>query len=91
VVTGIMVLHEKSVARDNCTPKCADQAGRDAVSTGKTLIPINFVAWGVGAGGLAVGSILFFTSKTTTTPSRSVRFLPLAGPGLGGVALDARL
>ncbi len=62
VVTGIALLNDKSIADERCTPKCTDEAARSAVATGKTLIPINVVAWGVGIVGVGVGAFLLFTA-----------------------------
>lgn len=93
VVTGILILGNKSTADEKCAPTCVDQSGRDAVSAGTTLVPINFIAWGVAALGLGVGSYLVLTSKSkdptaTTTPTAQVA--PIVGPGLGGASIVGR-
>lgn len=79
IVTGVMVLNAKATAEERCkappSNRCAgpdgklDSEGADAVSTGKTLLPINLVAWGVGVVGLAVGTYLFVTSSKPNEPS----------------------
>jgi hypothetical protein len=67
-ITGALLLGDKSTVDKKCTPTCVDQDGRDAVSRGKSLLPINAVAWGVGAVG--VGTFLILTSgkKATEDP-----------------------
>lgn len=77
-VTGIMLLDAKSTADDRCTPRCVtpdnkyDQDGADAVSRGKTLLPINAVAWGVAAVGLGLGAFFILTSPSSSPASRRV-------------------
>jgi hypothetical protein len=66
IVTGIVLLRDKSVADEKCKPVCVDQEGRDAVSTGRTLLPINAVAAGLGIVGLGVGAFLLVTSKSAS-------------------------
>jgi hypothetical protein len=70
-VTGILVLGAKATADSKCTPTCVDQDGRDAVSRGKTLVPINAVAWGVGIVGVGVGLFLVLTSGPSGSASAS--------------------
>ena len=64
-VTGIMILSDKSTADERCKPQCVtptgetDTEGVDAVNRGKTLLPINVIAWvvaGVGLGARACRS-----------------------------------
>jgi len=97
-VTGIMVLNAKSTADEHCPGgKCQDTTGADAVSSGKTLQPINAVAWGVGVVGLGVGTYLILTSgkgESAPPPKNArmpARWLPSLTPlqsgamlGLGG-------
>jgi hypothetical protein len=73
-VTGILILHDKSVADEKCTPGCVDEEGRDAVSRGETLVPINYVAWGVALAGLGAGTYFVMTGKKhTQVTSRGFR------------------
>jgi hypothetical protein len=89
VVTGILVLDAKSTADRDCTPVCADQSGRDAVNRGKTLVPINDVAWGVGAAGLGGALVLYLLSRQDAAPVTNRALLaPMLGPGLGGVGME---
>lgn len=101
-VTGFMILDAKSNADKHCTGgpngnQCIDATGAqdsqgvNAVNSGKTLGPINAVAWGVGAVGVGVGAFLILTSgkkqeapapKSALTPS----FTPLPGGGFVGLA-----
>jgi len=90
VVTGILVLDAKSTADAACSPTCTTDDGRDAVSRGKTLLPINAVTWGVSAVGLGVGSYLFLTSRPKAPTTTGVRAVPFAGPQASGLALEGR-
>lgn len=70
LVTGAMLMSRKSTVDDHCAPDGAcDPTGADAADSGKTLVPINTVAWAVGAVGLGAGAYFFFTS----TPSSSAQ------------------
>lgn len=90
-VTGALLLDAHSTAEEHCKPRCIDATGRvdqegvDAVNLGRTLVPINVIAWGVGIAGLAAGTYLFLTSgKSTEQPRTAV--LPLVfrdGAALG--------
>jgi hypothetical protein len=80
VATGVAVLGAKSKANDHCNSRC-DAEGRDAVSTGKTLVAINWVSWGVAAAGLGVGTFLVLTSKPSSSqPSTAASVEPVVGP-----------
>ncbi len=99
-VTGLMILDAKSTANKHCnqppdnhcvdpTTGFQDKTGTDAVTQGKTLVPINWVAWGVGVAGIGVGAFLSLTSgkkeeKPSTTPK--VSFSPLPGGGYIGLS-----
>jgi hypothetical protein len=91
-VTGVLILNAKSTAQSDCTPVCATQSGRDAVSTGKTLLPINTVAWIVGGVGLGAGVTLFFLSKPTSPsrPQTGLTLVPTVGPDAGGLSVAGR-
>ncbi len=88
LVTGIALLNDKSIADDRCRPVCGDPSARDAVATGKTLIPINVIAWGVGIAGVAAGAFLLLTSHSTRKTTASVA--PLLGPDFGGASVTGR-
>jgi hypothetical protein len=85
VVTGILILDDKSTADASCKPTCVDQAGRDAVNRGTTLLPINAVAWGVGLAGLGAGIIMVLIK-----PSRPTAAAAWLAPTFGGVTLGGR-
>jgi hypothetical protein len=87
-VTGVMLLKADSTVEQRCTPTCIDEDSRDALSTGKTLLPINAAAWGVGLVGLGVGSFLVLTSGTKK-PS-AARLTPLFRQDAGGMSFAAR-
>jgi hypothetical protein len=84
-VTGILILSDKSTASDRCKPNCVtatgevDAIGADAVQRGKTLMPINIVAWVVAGAGLGAGAFFLATSRkqpaaaTTVLPSFDAR------------------
>ena len=77
-VTGIMLLDDKSTADERCKPSCVtstgeiDQEGVDAVQRGKTLLPINAIAWGVGIVGLGAGAFFVLTSGKKTPPKTAI-------------------
>jgi hypothetical protein len=62
IVTGVMLLNAKDTADDRCVPYCSDSTGRDAVSRGRLLLPINVIAWGLAAVGIGVGTYLLLTA-----------------------------
>lgn len=84
-VTGVLILEDKATADDKCTPRCVDQDGRDAVTRGQTLLPINLVAGVVGVVGLGVGSFLLATSGSSAKNAAVVRVQPYAGVGAAGI------
>jgi hypothetical protein len=73
-VTGILLLSDKATADRLCNPHCLNadgtlnQHGVDTVDQGKTLLPINAVAWGVAAAGLGAGAYLILTSTKKVSP-----------------------
>jgi hypothetical protein len=86
IVTGVMVLDAKSTARDHCAidlpngeKRCVDNEGIDAVERGRTLVPVNYVAWAIAGVGLAAGAYFLLTSSskrpaaTLSLSSRGVR------------------
>ncbi len=88
-ITGLMLLSARSTADQHCTPKCIDSAGNfdqtgaDAVSLGKTLLPINAIAWGVAVVGIGGGAYLIFTSPKKTTSSA---LAPVLAPNVLGAS-----
>lgn len=78
-VTGVMLLDAKAVADDRCTPACRDANGAldsegvDAVNRGRALLPVNAVAFGVAAVGLAAGTVLLLLGKPQPSASPVVR------------------
>lgn len=86
LATGIALLNDKAIAEDRCQPTCSDESARDAVKTGKTLIPINVIAWSVGIAGVGVGAFLLLTSGTSKTTT-TARITPLLGPDGGGASV----
>ncbi len=104
-VTSVMILNDHSTAKDNCTAppvaggsenRCAVDAngsspGADAVNQGRTLVPINAIAWGVGIVGVGVGTFLVLISGHKSEPQPKSAWLvepsvtPLAGGAFFGV------
>ena len=86
-ITGVVILNDKSTADDACKPRCASAGGTpnqraiDAVNEGKTLVPINLVAWGVAAVGLGAGAYFILTSGKKVTPMAGAHALGLVIEG----------
>jgi hypothetical protein len=86
-ITGVVILNDKSTADDGCKPRCANADGTpnqraiDAVNEGKTLVPINLVAWGVAAVGLGAGTYFILTSGKKVTPMAGAHALGLVLSG----------
>lgn len=83
-ITGAMLLHDNSTADRTCTPRC-DQEGRDAVASAETLLPINAIAWAVGAVGIGAGTFLLLTSKPAPAA-----LTPSIGPGRASLGITTR-
>jgi hypothetical protein len=101
-VTGIMLLGDNSTAEEKCPfnpaldkKSCArpdgtvDQDGADAVNRGKTLLPINAIAWGVAAVGLGAGAFFLFTSGKKSEPAKTA-FVPQIDATSAGGSLVGR-
>jgi hypothetical protein len=93
ITTGVVVLDAKATADKECNIgpmlTCADQKGRDAVALGKTLLPINAIAWGVGIAALGGGAILVLTAGSTKKAT-TASLTPLVGANGGGLILSGR-
>ncbi len=92
-VTGILILSDKSTASDRCKPDCVtatgevDAAGADAVQRGKTLLPINIVAWVVAGAGLGAGAFFLVTSRKQPPKAAGTTLVPSFDARGGGSAL----
>jgi hypothetical protein len=99
-VTGVLLLDAHSTADANCTTPGPDgkkqchnadgtvnQPGVDAINRGNTLLPINTVAWIVGAVGVGAGAVLILTAPK---PPR-VSVAPILAPGTAGLAFAGAL
>ena len=83
-VTGAMLVREKSIVETNCPNKaCLNQKGLDAVTSGKTLVVVNSVAWIAGAAGLGLGAYLILSSPRSRS---SAALAPAVAPD--GAALS---
>lgn len=94
-VTGFMALDAHATAEKDCTldnpddptrKRCVTAEGRDAVSRGETLLPINAIAFGVGIVGLAAGAFLILTSGKKAEPAKTA-IVPAVGPSSGFLSL----
>ena len=90
VVTSIVIMNDKAIGDERCQPVCADESARSAVSTGKTLIPINYAAFGVAILGVGIGSYLVLTSGPKAGSSAAAWLAPQVGPEGGGASLAGR-
>jgi hypothetical protein len=73
LVTGAMLMSHRNTVDGHCQPDgSCDATGADAAASGKRLVPINTVAWVVGAVGLGAGTWLYLTS----TPSGGTSSVP---------------
>jgi hypothetical protein len=84
IATGLMINSARTTVRSSCVDKACDQAGLDAASRGKTLVPINIAAWAIGGLGLGAGAYLLITSSSGGSTT-AVGASPLPG----GAALSA--
>jgi hypothetical protein len=88
ITTGAMVLDARATADRDCTPQCATQNGRDAVSLGKVLLPLNAIAWGVGIAGIGVG--LAMVLWPSARKERSTVFTPIVSESFAGLSVSGR-
>jgi hypothetical protein len=78
VVTGSMLMSKKTSLETTCPNKmCADQAGVDSASSGKTLLVVNTVGWVVGGVGLGLGAYLLLSAPRSRATAALV---PAAAP-----------
>jgi hypothetical protein len=86
-VTGILILSDKSTADDRCKPDCVtasgavDGKGADAVQRGRTLLPINVVAWVVAAAGIGAGGFFLLTAPKPPKAARTTLVPVVDGRG----------
>jgi hypothetical protein len=92
-VTGIMILDDMAIADASCKPKCINPDGSpneraiDAVNEGKTLLPLNLVAWAIAVVGLGSGAYLVLTSSKKPEERRA-RLAPMIGATTSGLVLS---
>ena len=83
-VSGLVLLSEKSTVDSGCQGKTACNADAlSAISANKTWLPVNTVAWIVGAVGVGAGVFLLLTSKDGQPAARVGATLL---PGGGGAS-----
>lgn len=71
-VSGVVLMNERKVVDENCDAqnRCND-TGLQAADNGKLLVPINTIAWVVGAAGLGAGAYFYFTTPPPPEGSQS--------------------
>ena len=84
-VTGGMLLSRDGSIDEGCPDKRCTQEAYDMIDGSKTLIAVNYVAWGVGIAGVAAGAVLLLTSGSGDPPKTAVA--PVILPGGGGLAM----
>lgn len=89
-VTGGVLLSNDGTIGDNCKDKRCNQKGLDAIDASKSLITVNYVAWGVGLVGVAAGAVLVLTSPGSGDKARTTGFSPWVSRAGGGVKVSRR-
>jgi hypothetical protein len=80
-ISGLVLIGEKSTVDSGCQGKTNCNADAlSAISANKTWVPINTVAWIVGAVGVGAGVFLLVTSKSDPAASA-----PIARVGIGAI------
>ena len=88
VFTGIALSKNKQADAICNGSTCPTQEGADLGNDAKTAANVSTVAFGVGAAGLVVGTILFLTAPSRTSKKTSSSFLLLPTPS--GVVVTGR-
>ena len=73
-VTGVMLLDSRKTVNAHCddADRC-DREGMDAADLGRTLVPINTIAWAVGVAGLGAGTYLYLSAPSGSGPVSGAR------------------
>jgi hypothetical protein len=73
-VTGVMLLDSRKTVDAHCddADRC-DREGMDAADLGRTLVPINTIAWAVGVAGLGAGTYLYLSAPSGSGPTSGAR------------------
>jgi len=94
---GLIALKDKHSLSTTCTGDVCPSSSRDSVDTAKRSGNISTIAFGVGAAGLVLGTVLYFSvggSETQTAGHGSHSFAglehgrALVGPGSVQLAAD---
>jgi hypothetical protein len=74
VVSGVLVLHEKSIYDDNCDTheKVCNQTGKDAGAAGRALSVVSVAGFAAGIAASAVGTYFILTRDAGSAPLTSV-------------------
>jgi len=81
---GATVAKAHATAAERCTPKCIDAkgtfdpTGADAVSRGRTLLPINAVVWAFAVAGIGAGTFLVLTSHPKARVAAALLGAPIS-------------
>ncbi len=80
VVSGVLVLHQKSVYDDNCEvrQKVCNQAGKDAGAAGRALSVVSVAGFAAGIAASAAGAYFILTSNAGSETSVSGALAPEA-------------
>lgn len=86
VVSGILLDGKKAAVEEHCDEqRYCDAEGLDAAAAGRTLLPVNTVAWVVGIAGVGAGAALILTSGGEEKARVKAAVLPGgAGMSVGG-------
>ncbi|HWZ88478.1 MAG TPA: hypothetical protein VNW92_06495 [Polyangiaceae bacterium] len=78
VVSGMLVLHQKSVYDENCDvgQKVCNQAGKDAAAAGRALSVVSVVGFATGIAASAAGTYFILTNHSGRTLSASGALAP---------------
>jgi hypothetical protein len=66
-VFGIMTLRERSELKENCPSDVCAPGSQDSIDSAKRLGNVSTIGFGIGAAGLVLGSVLFFTAGDSST------------------------
>jgi len=71
IVSGVLVLHQKSIYDDNCDmrQKVCDQAGKDAGAAGRALSVVSVAGFAAGIAASALGTYFILTSNSNRETS----------------------
>lgn len=88
-VTGGILLANDGTITESCPNNLCDQDGLDAIDRQKTLIVVNYIAWGAGIVGVGAGGLLILTSPSGESQRAASSVVsPWAGPHGAGLSFS---